>query len=356
MRFFLQAYKVENRELPPFSILSGRYLTGKVLGKGGFGITYIGWDLYQNRKIAIKEFYVQERRDQRNDSGITAYTGSMKTEQVYGVKDNLKEAENLALFFTLPGVVSVRDFFYENGTAYMVMEYIEGKTLREYLDLCGGSFLVGTALELLYPVAEALSVIHQAGIIHRDVSPDNIMVSVHSDIKLIDFGAARRNDYHERQIQVVLRSGYAPIEQYTFDGVQGPWTDVYAYCATLYKVMTGTKPQDAVERSRHDRLVSPSVLGVRLPPGIEHAMMGGLQLYREQRIQSMQQLIQGLFYNRGKSWQPQSGSPAADVEDTLTAGQVQSVLDKVQGREVETAKTKKEDYLWKFWNYFREDR
>ena len=179
--------------LKPYTILSGKYLVGNVIGEGGFGITYIGFDLNLEVKIAIKEYYPNGfvTRESEVTSMVTGYTTN-DPEQFQKWKDSfVREARNLAKFSNLPGIVHVRDFFQENNTAYIIMEYVEGETLKTYLKNRRSPMSVEEVLELMEPVIKSLSKVHDGGIIHRDISPDNIMIQEGGDIKLIDFGAAR---------------------------------------------------------------------------------------------------------------------------------------------------------------------
>ncbi len=295
----------ENSEQPHhhlklWTILSGKYLVGRALGEGGFGITYLGWDLNLDIKVAIKEYYpvgLVTRETTATGLGTVApFTGNKGEIYRSGLEKFVNEAKSLAKFSALPGIVSVKDFFRENGTAYIVMEYIQGITLKQYLSQHGGKIPADSAFELMKPIMKALSKIHQTGIIHRDISPDNIMLTSEGEVKLLDFGAAR--DYlgdDNKSLSVLLKPGYAPEEQYRTKGNQGPWTDVYALCATLYKMITGETPPESLDRYAEDVLVSPSQHGVVLSPHTESALLKGLSIFQKDRYQNVDQLDQALF-------------------------------------------------------------
>ena len=290
--------------LKPGSILAGKYLVGNALGEGGFGITYLGLDLNLDIKVAIKEYYPAGcvTRDHQLSPLITAYTGDKGQYFQNSLQKFIQEAKSLAKFSSLPGIVSVKDFFRENGTAYIVMEFVEGVTLKAYLEQKGGSLPTDEAFALLRPVLDSLALVHKEGIIHRDISPDNIMVT-DGAVKLIDFGAARSFSGEERSMSVLLKPGYAPEEQYRTKGEQGPWTDVYALCATLYRCITGQRLPEALDRLRDDPLAAPSALHIRITPQQEAALLGGLAVYRENRIQSMEELG-ALLYGDAKPKPP----------------------------------------------------
>jgi len=277
------------RGLQPQTILNGKYLVGKVIGEGGFGITYIAYDLVLNNRIAIKEYFPSElvTRDTSNgiQTSLTVLTGSKEEQYKKGIDRFVREAGNLAKFNNLPGIVSVKEFFYENNTAYMVMEYIDGVTLSKYLDDNGGKLPYSKVLEMMSPVMDSLEKVHEAGIIHRDISPDNIMVAKDGSMKLIDFGAARLVDNNdEKSLTVILKHGYAPEEQYHPDGKQGPWTDVYALAATMYKMITGIVPQESTDRVLNkDRLKSANKIINDVPKRISDALDHGLAVNGSER-------------------------------------------------------------------------
>ena len=284
--------------LQPYSILQGKYLVGNVIGEGGFGITYIGLDLNLEIRIAIKEFYPNGfvTRESHVSPRITNYTTADPAQYEKWKESFVKEARRLARFSDLPGIVHVRDFFQENNTAYIVMEYVEGKTLKEYLKEKGGRLEVRNTLELMRPVIRSLGRVHEAGIVHRDISPDNIMIQKEGSLKLIDFGAARDfGTEGEKSLSVLLKPGYAPEEQYRSKGDQGPWTDVYAMSATIYRCITGEKPMESMERMRDDRLKQPSSFGIDIASETEETLMAGMAVYAENRIRNMEELEKRLY-------------------------------------------------------------
>jgi serine/threonine protein kinase/TPR repeat protein len=286
-------------ELALGALLRERYAIGRVLGRGGFGITYLAYDTRLRRRRAIKEYFprgVVTREMTRADvsvvSGQTVLYAS-------GMEKYLEEARLLAQFEDHPCIVSPLDFFEENQTAYLVMEYLEGETLRSYVARSGGRISYETALHILSPVIEALETVHRAGILHRDVSPDNIFLTVKGEAKLLDFGAARQRMVDSSaSMTVILREHYAPPEQYTKSGRQGSWTDVYAFAATFYMSITGHSPPPAPERLMQDRIEWPSRLGVSIPPLAEQALMRALAVRIEERPQRIDELTLSLAGKR----------------------------------------------------------
>ena len=282
-------------QLPVGTILAGRYYVGKVLGQGGFGITYIGCDLKLNIKMAIKEYYPQGLigRMSKYDLNLTVNSGNQNT--VYEIQKDrfMKEAKILAEFSSDTRIVRVTDIFEENNTAYIVMDYVEGITLEHYCRQFG-RMTFDAVWDMLHPLADTLGKIHDRGLIHRDISPSNIMINENAGVKLIDFGSAR--DYSatdDKSLSVVLKPGYAPPEQYSTRG-QGPWTDVYALCATIYRTITGVIPVNVFERMANDDLQYPSSLGAVIRPEQEAVLMCGLDVNKAERIQSMYELRDAL--------------------------------------------------------------
>lgn len=283
-------------QLRPRTILNGKYLLGRVLGEGGFGITYIGWDLNLHIKVAIKEYYPTGfvSRETTMSTTVTPFIGSQGDYFLKGRERFINEARALAKFFSLPGIVLVKDYFQENGTAYIVMAYIEGQTLKSYLEEMGGRLPAAQVFDMMKPVMTSLAEVHKSGLIHRDISPDNIMISKEG-LKLLDFGAAREfEDSGNKSLSVMLKPGFAPEEQYRTKGVQGPWTDIYALCATMYKCITGVTPDEALDRIRTDEVTLPSALGVDIDPAREAALMKGMAVLQENRWQSVSELSDAL--------------------------------------------------------------
>ena len=293
-------YVPSPHHLPPRSILGGKCLIGRVLGEGGFGITYMGWDLNLDLKLAIKEYYPSGfvTRTNTTTNTVTPYHGDKTEFFTKGRSRFINEAKTLAKYYALPGIVSVRDFFLENGTAYIVMEFVEGETLKQRLARVGGKMSAAEVFELVRPLLRSLAEMHASGLIHRDISPDNIMITPENNVKLIDFGAARDYlDSGNRSLSVMLKPGFAPEEQYFARGQQGPWTDIYALSATIYRAITGTTPPESVERLRHDELKAPSALGARISPAQEAALLKGMAVSQEARWQTIPELYAALYPN-----------------------------------------------------------
>ncbi len=307
--FDAAGYDAPPHQLKPGSILNGKYLVGRSLGEGGFGITYIGFDLNLELRVAIKEYYPNGfvTRQASGTMSVTPLTGAQGEQYIKGLERFVQEARSLAKFHDLDGIVSVKDFFRENGTAYIVMEYIEGETLKQHLAQKGGKVPMEEALSLLQPVMASLALVHSTGIIHRDISPDNIMLTGRG-AKLIDFGAARTYvDEENRSRTVTLKSGYAPYEQYQTRGEQGPWTDVYALCATVYRCITGQIPPEAIERLDVDTLIPPSALNVALTPLQEEVLLKGLSVKARDRYQDIPQVFSALKGEAQTESDPQPG-------------------------------------------------
>ncbi len=286
-------YREQEPESPlhlrPRTELHGQYLIGRVLGHGGFGVTYLAWDLNLERKIAIKEYLpsgVAMRTGQ--NSQVIPYSGEVRKDFEWGLERYLDEARTVARFQNHPSIVSVLNFFRGNGTAYLVMEYLEGGTFDKFLQSQGGRTNMETALKAMIPVLEALGAVHEAGILHRDISPDNIYITRSWQVKVLDFGAARYAlGSKSRNLSVILKEGFAPVEQYHSKGNQGPWTDIYACGATLFRALTGKTPPPSLERLHQDELQPPSAFGAAIAPHQERAIMKALALRAEDRFLSM---------------------------------------------------------------------
>ena len=280
------------------TIVSGprhSFVLEKVLGKVGFGITYTGKEMASGREVAIKEYFPNRCQPCRmSDGSIVPLT---QYQQVYqnGKKSFLNEAAMLRALDDIPSVVRILDFFAANGTAYMVMEYLDGTTIRQMVER-GGAIPVHILRPRLTPLIRDICAIHERGVLHRDIAPDNIMWMPDGTLKLMDFGCARAME-DGRSMTVQLKPGFAPIEQYGSHG-QGDYTDLYALCATIYYCITGRIPAAAPERqfalydNNPDPLVWPHMLGVQLSPDWEALLMWGLQLNSETRPQKAQQWLE----------------------------------------------------------------
>lgn len=284
--------RVAAHHLHPGTVLNKKYLVGYAIGEGGFGITYIGRDTTLDVRVAIKEFYPSGYTNRNSYKEATVVFGTDKQRGFFekGKQRFLLEARNVAKFSSEKGIVDVRDFFEANGTAYIIMEYLEGIDLDKYLNKYG-PMPADQAFDLMLPVMHSLEKINAAGIIHRDISPDNIMYLTDGSLKLTDFGSARYFTNNDKEMSIMLKQGYAPEEQYTKNGNQGPWTDVYGMCATIYRCITGEVPESGIDRIHTDDLLPPSQLGVRISPALESVLMYGLAVFKENRCQNMTELI-----------------------------------------------------------------
>ena len=281
--------------LPLGRVLDGRYRIGRVLGHGGFGITYLAWDENLQLRLAIKEYLPRDSATRAPDGvSLAIYSGQSSEQFAYGLDRFLEEARALAHFDQHPGIVTVKNFFRANGTGYCVMDYVEGITLRQYLEQQpGGRISVADALKLLMPVMDALRAVHKEGLLHRDLAPDNIYLTADGRIKLLDFGAARyAASEHSKSLSIILKPGYAPEEQYRSKGKQGPWTDVYGVAATFYRAITGSVPPEALDRTEEDELLPPSKLGIAIPPQQEAVLLKALAIKAPLRYQSISEFQQ----------------------------------------------------------------
>ncbi len=276
--------------LPPRTVLHNQYVLGRALGHGGFGITYLAWDLNLARRLAVKE-YLPGGMGVRGTGSleVTPYSGQMDAFR-WGLEKFLEEARVLARFQNQPGIVAVLNFFRENGTAYLVMEYLNGITMQEYLNRGNGKIEPAVALRIMMPVIDALREVHKMDVLHRDISPDNIYLCDSGQVKVLDFGAARYAlSQQSRSLSIILKEGYAPEEQYRTKGKQGPWTDVYATAATLYRAITGVIPPPALDRKESDELIAPSALGVSIDAQFEQALLRGMAVRAADRFASMEE-------------------------------------------------------------------
>lgn len=317
-------YDLRNTQLKPYQLKpytmlgeqEKRYMVGRVVGEGAFGITYVAFDCKLEMKVAVKEFY--PRRYAQRVGNMVELNPQQGFDIVAMREEMINEARNLAKLIQLEGVVEVKDYFRDNNTIYIVMEYIEGVNLKDYLVQNGGRLPVTKAKEMTRPVIESLLMVHGAGMIHRDISPDNIMVTPDGRMKLIDFGTAKESD--DTDTLALGKKGYAPPEQFVKGGKQGTWTDVYALAATYYYCIVGKKPPVSTERLTNDTLVLPSQMGVFINPIEEEALIMALSPDVNTRFQDMKALYNA-FYNQAPTPriqpQPQPPTPVPQPPDPV---------------------------------------
>lgn len=293
--------------LPIGAVLEDDYVIGKVLGHGGFGVTYAAYDLNLRHGVAIKEYFPRDQASRELDRCTLAalsHSGSGSNDYEYGLDRFTDEAKTLARFSDVPGIVNVQRLFRGNNTAYMVMSYLRGIPLSTYLDKRGGKIPFQEAQSILMPIMDALREVHQQNLLHRDISPDNIFITDDKHVKLIDFGAARMAARdHSQNFSIILKEGFAPEEQYRSRGKQGPWTDLYALGATFYLSITGKIPPQALDRLDEDTLQKPSELGIEIPSVAEAALMKSLSVRAANRFEDIDSFQAELSQNKPQAVQ-----------------------------------------------------
>lgn len=287
--------EVENAlHMYPGMVLHDKYIIGKVIGYGGFGVTYLAWDTVLQTKVAIKEYLPSEFSTRAvGQTQVTVFSGDKAKQFNDGMEKFVDEAKRLAKFRNENGIVKIFDSFSENGTAYIVMEYLQGETLSQRLER-EKTIPVEEAIQMLMPIIESLNRVHDEGIIHRDIAPDNIFLTNKGEVKLIDFGASRyATTSRSRSLTVIIKPGYSAEEQYRSRGDQGPHTDVYSVGACLYKMITGETPPDAMERraqfeKNHKDMLKPIRKYVKnIDPRRENAIYNALNVRIEDRTPDM---------------------------------------------------------------------
>lgn len=290
----MSEYYCPNACLAPGVIIGGRYEIGRVIGEGGFGITYAAYDKTLCSKCAVKEYFPRALSSRMADTEIKTFSDALN-DYSNGLKRFKKEAAELAKFDGIRNIVNIKNYVSENNTGYIIMNFVEGISLKEYLENNGGKLTPERTFTLIAPIISALDKIEKEGIIHRDISPDNLILRTDNELVLIDFGSAREYNV-DKSMTVILKHGYAPPEQYTSAAAQGPWTDIYALCATIYKMLTGTVPPDAMDRlGGKDKLIPISKLGVRISKQRERAIMKGLSVNAGERFISANELYDALY-------------------------------------------------------------
>ena len=314
-------------QLPIGTLLKEQYIVGKVLGQGGFGITYIGWDTILETTVAIKEYYPGSFVNRDCSQTLSVKCNGEEAEELFRHNRErfLREARILAKLQNVPGIVRVQNLFGENNTAYIVMEYVEGIDLKHYIRMQNRVLTTAEVFSVMAPVMEALSKVHAAELVHRDISPDNIMILPDGSAKLLDFGAAREVENADvykdlpQSTEAILKHGFAPIEQYRRRGNLGPWTDVYGLCATMYYCLTGRVPNSAPERITGDDNIN-----WRQVPGLTEQQITVLEqamaILPEKRVRSVEDLRLGLFAGKILSSQPAPNKPVDYPTNTIPLG------------------------------------
>lgn len=281
--------------LPRYSFLQTRYVVGRVVGSGGFGITYAAYDTVTAARVAIKEYFPREIAVRKPENGAVV---PVKREEEYadGLEKFAGEARTLKDLTLCQSIVRVYDLFKENGTAYMVMEYIEGVNLNELAKQRGGRLPYNEAREYILSTALALSEVHAKNIIHRDISPDNIIRLPNGDVKLIDFGASKSRFKSEEGTKgpILLKQSYAPPEQYSKSGNQGPWTDIYALACTFYRIITGVQGAplpSATERQKGAKIEPLHIVLPEVPINMSRCIARAMELDANSRYQTIHEFI-----------------------------------------------------------------
>jgi len=305
--------------LPLKTILNDRFLVGHVLGNpGGFGITYLVWDMVLDTTAAIKEFLPLSSVS-RDPNNSTVRPNSKQDQDYFnqGLQIFLKEAKTLAQF-SHPNIVRIRDCFTSNNTAYLVMDYHLGQPLDQVIKTAGGQLTEDKALEIILPILDGLEAVHQKNFLHRDIKPQNIYLTEQGTPLLLDFGASRFSALDStKTLTVMLSAGYAPFEQYHKKGNQGPWSDIYSIGATLYFMVTGCMPTNAIERQHDNKIVPPIKHNPQLSEAFSLAIMKALSIdpqSRPQNIAALKQLLMGHSFQQ------------APLKQTVTASSPPPVL------------------------------
>lgn len=275
--------------LPLRTVVAERYLAGKLLDYNGDGATYMGWDLEMNAPVTIREFLPDSIAERREDLTLVPMAGCEITyRDCY--QSFLELWRKLARMRGLSALILVFDIVEDHGTAYAISEYMEGVSLREYLLRSPSGYLSWEQARILFmPVLSTLGTLHSAGIIHRGISPTTLIVGKNGKMRITGFSIWQARTARG-DLTAQLFPGYAAIEQYGFEGQQGPWTDIYAFSAVLYRTLIGSTPLEATSRVTNDRLMVPGKFAEQLPAYVINALMNGLQILPEDRTRTVDQL------------------------------------------------------------------
>lgn len=285
---FPQPEQYDPRFLKPQLRLYHQYYIGRVLGCGGFGVTYLAYDRNLGTRVAIKEYFPTQCASRGPDGVTVIPTTGAKGELFQAGKEKFMAEARLLASLRSRNIITIRHFFEAYNTAYFVMEYLEGQTLEDFLQKQGGKLPAAQVRQLLFPLLDALNEVHELNCYHRDIKPENIYITRKDQPILLDFGSARQQISRKSDNMVFLTPGYAPLEQYIPDGIQGPWTDIYALAATYYRALTGIIPPTPQQRRQQDTLSAPSRLGIEISPEEENWLMKGLELKWSSRPENIQ--------------------------------------------------------------------
>ena len=323
--------------LPEGTILAGKYLVGQVLGQGGFGITYIGINIYLKLRVAIKEYFpITACVRSTNLSDVVPIASAAKKDTFNNGLDEFQTEASRLASLNSPNIVKVLDFFRENGTSYIVMNYLEGNSLTKEVAERGGRLPWQEIPELFGPLILEIDKLHKDHLLHRDIKPDNIKVVTDKDGKkrliLLDFGSARNFTSADvsGSYTAYVTAGYAPYEQYIRHGKQGPYTDIYSVCATMYAALTGKIPDEAIARKGGDtQLKDPAELGIAVPAGLSRAIMHGLAVNSRERPQSMRELYDELYAEQAPE-EPKAETTVSPAEEPKAETTVPPAEDPMQ--------------------------
>lgn len=312
--------------LPAFTFLNNRYLIGRVLGKGGFGITYVAKDIVSNKICAVKEYMPSEYSSRSNGTmNITPYDNDKARYVFEHGREKFKlEAQTLMRLRHNPVVVDILDYFYQNNTAYLVMEFLDGDDLRKMARKNGGRLDPEFTKQVFVTIASSLMEVHNLNILHRDISPENIIVTKDGQVKLIDFGAARNFvSTQNKGMSILLKVGFAPPEQYDSKGCQGPWSDIYALCATFYNLVSGKALMDAMFRYRGAEQPSLQALGCPVSPKTSAVIQRGMELDYRRRYKNFKELLDDIDISVGSQSSKSPRKPPTDMHSN-TEGRTQT--------------------------------
>ena len=281
--------RMEYDALPVGTVIGGRYIIGRLMGRGGFGMIYLAYDEQSEKPVAVKEFF-PDGTAARSQDNICVEPMTALQEESYsaGLERFFNEAEIISGFRECSEVIGIYDVFRENGTAYYAMEFVHGASLKNFAET-NSAISPGQAVYIAKRLLPSLNILHQRGVIHRDVSPDNIMLCADGSVKLIDFGSARYIQDRTCSMSVILKQGFAPLEQYQRRGAQGGWTDIYSLGASLFYAMTLITPDDPLTRLEDDSDFEFQLHGV--PAALSEILKKACQVRRELRYQNAEEML-----------------------------------------------------------------